>query len=491
MQKAKLFALVIAITLLLSPTLLLAQGSDAGDQVMPSDVENVKAIPGDKEITLTWDVATDNTGVTSYKIYYGTQSVKVDGATYELPPVLVEDVVTHTITGLENGKAYYFAVTALDATGNESPNYSLEVSATPQEGLKNVALEDDGKSPEISKVEAKEKDMVKVEFSEPVILPIEDPEKAFTIEPPLTAKEAELDPEDELGKTVLLLTENQESGKEYELTVGIEIEDHFGNPVIKDKGDKMKFVGFQIAIDQLVAQAGQPETQPAAPKDETPPTITEINAPVGNQVKVTFSEPVKVGKNAKDHFSITKGDTTLPITNASLSKDGLSIFLNTEPQQMGKYELRVSGITDETGNELETVTLEFDGKGPDDTTPPEDVTELIAQLATGKKNAVELMWKKSKDTAGDLADQLLYQSENQSQPYGDGKSLGKATEKTEVKNLTGGKEYTFKITAKDLTGNESKGTIISIRLPETGPALPLAFAFSVIASYIYKKRKKK
>lgn len=475
------------------------QGSAATDTQAPADVENVKAIPGDKEITLTWDIAADNVGVTGYKIYNGTQSVNVDGQSYEFPVISVEDVVTHTVTERENGKTYYFAVTAFDAAQNESANYSIEVSATPQEGLKSAAIEDDGKSPEAVKAETKEKDTVKVEFSEPVVLPIEDPEKAFVIkkkaeketdQTPLDVDEAELDPEDLLGKTVLLLTENQEKNVEYELTVGLEVEDHFGNAVVQDKGDKFSFYGFGTEQGSAAVKPMEESAQ-ETPQDTEAPKVSEVKVPVGNQVQVIFSESVSLGQNPKSNFTIAKkdGGQALPITNVSLSKDGKTAFINTDPQQMGVYELRFAGITDSAGNETESKSVEFDGKSSD-TTPPEDATELIAQFVAGKKNVVELSWKKSKNSAGDLADQLLYQSENQGQAYGQEKLLGVATEKTEAKGLLGGKEYTFKITSKDRTGNESKGTIISILLPQTGPALPVAVAISLLAGRFLRKKRK-
>lgn len=81
------------------------------------------------EIQLAWDKPTTNadgtplTDLAGYKIYYGHQSKN-----YQF--VLdVKNQTSYTITGLESGKTYYFAVTAYDIVRNES-NFSNEVNVT-------------------------------------------------------------------------------------------------------------------------------------------------------------------------------------------------------------------------------------------------------------------------------------------------------------------------------------------------------------------------
>ena len=72
------------------------------------------------QLTLAWDPNTDP-NIAGYKIYYGTirsnYTFKVDVGKYE----------SVTISGLEPGKTYYFAVTAYDLSGNES-DFSDEIS---------------------------------------------------------------------------------------------------------------------------------------------------------------------------------------------------------------------------------------------------------------------------------------------------------------------------------------------------------------------------
>ena len=74
---------------------------------------------------LSWD---DNSemDLNGYKIYYGTVSdtytVVEDVGLTDTP-----DTPQYTVTGLESGITYYFAVTAYDTSGNDS-DFSNEVS---------------------------------------------------------------------------------------------------------------------------------------------------------------------------------------------------------------------------------------------------------------------------------------------------------------------------------------------------------------------------
>lgn len=74
--------------------------------------------------SLAWS-ASAQTGVTGYRLYYGTAS-----RTYQQAKgsgISVGNVTSYTATGLQSGKVYYFAVTAIDGNGNESA-YSNEAT---------------------------------------------------------------------------------------------------------------------------------------------------------------------------------------------------------------------------------------------------------------------------------------------------------------------------------------------------------------------------
>ena len=98
---------------------------------LPYAVENAHS-----SITLNWTPPTTNTDGTpltdlaGYKVYYGSSS-----GSY-IAPIDVGNVKTYTIANLAAG-SYYFAVTAYDASGNES-TYSNEVVKTEQTNVLTV-----------------------------------------------------------------------------------------------------------------------------------------------------------------------------------------------------------------------------------------------------------------------------------------------------------------------------------------------------------------
>lgn len=79
---------------------------------------SVPGIAGD--VSLAWDPSPSQ-GIVGYKVYFGNASGIYDG--FKTTP----NQTTYTVTDLAAG-TYYFAVSALDAAGNES-GYSNEVSA--------------------------------------------------------------------------------------------------------------------------------------------------------------------------------------------------------------------------------------------------------------------------------------------------------------------------------------------------------------------------
>jgi fibronectin type 3 domain-containing protein len=72
-------------------------------------------------VPLTWDAST-SPSVTHYRVYWGTASHAYTNVN------TIGNLTTHLVLNLELG-TYYFAVTALDADGNES-DFSNEISKT-------------------------------------------------------------------------------------------------------------------------------------------------------------------------------------------------------------------------------------------------------------------------------------------------------------------------------------------------------------------------
>ncbi len=93
----------------------------------PSKVSGLLTYAGDKKITLVWDAASDSeTYVQHYRIYYGTDPRNLD-----LYVDTKDASTTWYVPNLENGKEYYFAVSAFDTEGMESSGLSEVVSGIP------------------------------------------------------------------------------------------------------------------------------------------------------------------------------------------------------------------------------------------------------------------------------------------------------------------------------------------------------------------------
>jgi len=73
--------------------------------------------------TLTWQANTD-ADLAGYRIYYGTTSGRYLQARGQGIPTRA---TSHTVSELQSGARYYFALTAVDQYGNES-GYTQEVS---------------------------------------------------------------------------------------------------------------------------------------------------------------------------------------------------------------------------------------------------------------------------------------------------------------------------------------------------------------------------
>ena len=75
------------------------------------------------DVTVTWDTNTES-DLSGYRVFYGTSSRNY------LNSISVGRVTSATINGLTVGTTYYFAVKAVDTSGNLS-GYSAEVIKTP------------------------------------------------------------------------------------------------------------------------------------------------------------------------------------------------------------------------------------------------------------------------------------------------------------------------------------------------------------------------
>lgn len=465
----------------------------AADTQNPGDVENVQGIAMDKSAKITWDEATDDVGVDGYQIHYGTKPVTEKGQTYEKNED-AKNVQEYVVTGLENGTKYYFSVIAYDAAGNESVKWSKVAIVTPAKDASADGGEDaaDKDAPQVADAEALNSEEVKVVFSEEVVLPEEDAEDAFDIEDQdkfenLLVTEVKMDEEDDENKTVILTTSKQKENTEYKLTVGIDIKDNAGNPIVSGISDTAVFQGS--AKEKSV-------------EDTTGPSVVKVETVDNTHIIVNFDETIVLSIDPSENFEITaEGDETKKLTvlgvklgASTAGVEDASVVVTTSPQEKIKYTVKIAGIKDEADNDVNSAKNSAVFEGEDggtgqDLIPPKDVVDFLAdKVAQVQKYIVKLSWKipaENKDTM----EQLIYKSTDKGTNYAKEAVLSAIAAQYEIDDLKAG-EYWFKITQKDNAGNESKGVITKIILAETGPGVIALVAFSLLAGRVVSRRKK-
>ncbi|MBS3956557.1 MAG: PKD domain-containing protein [Clostridiales bacterium] len=108
------------------------------DVIAPTVPGSLKALPGNAQVTLTWDASYDTFGVTGYEIWIKRTVVGEWRMAAEV------DSLAYTPLGLDNGITYYFKIRALDDVGNVS-GFTADVGATPirtPAPLETVRIED-------------------------------------------------------------------------------------------------------------------------------------------------------------------------------------------------------------------------------------------------------------------------------------------------------------------------------------------------------------
>ncbi|MBU1445755.1 fibronectin type III domain-containing protein [Patescibacteria group bacterium] len=500
------FYLVTAITALFLAVNVMPKANAQGlsDDIMaPDDVENLQIELYDGAALLSWDVATDDTGVIGYKIYSGSEAVTAELGEYENDVIDAGDVIEYLVEDLTNGEELYFAITAYDAAGNESDSYSNEVYGTPDEAYGPAPVNSghaaaDEEGPTVNDSQATDAATVKVIFNEPVVLPANSPETAFNIidnsnGTSLTILAAELDASDTYGATVILTTDPQEAGAEYILTAGIEIQDLGGNPIISGTSDTAAFIGSNVAPGE------NPDDLPS--DDFESPSVVSAEALSATEVAVEFSEAIILNSDPETNFYIAEvsdATNTLDIVAVERNEAGSTITITTSEQSDTTYALIVTDVIDEAGNAIDETanTANFDGyadgaPAPDDLNDggialsPENVRNFVAAIV--RDVVIRLTWTPSNDAS--IVEQILYQSTDGGTNYDDGRSLDSNRDEIELSGLTPGIEYYFKLTTRDTDGNESDGVITHIRLPETGVGLGLLVGASMGLAAVRRKKK--
>lgn len=297
------------------------------------------------------------------------------------------------------------------------------------------------------------------------------------------------------------------------------------------------------SIEYSIEATGTPMAAEESGEDTTAPTVMKVTAMDKNHVLIGFSEEVKLPELlAEAAFTINEqiNQANLLEVISAMQYEGdpenKTIILETADQVKNvNYIVTASvAITDLAGNPIisgstdsglfvgsdqgvapvaeeppveepvaeEPVVEEPAGDLLDelitdaeetDITPPEDITNLVLSFTEQlEKFVISMNWTASLNTAKDLVDQIVYMSMDRGASYDAGNSLGAVATTHQIPDLEGGKEYTFKVTTKDASGNESVGVVKSIRLPQTGfGAGMLVLASAAAASQGLRRKKRK
>jgi hypothetical protein len=99
----------------------------------PPPPVGLTAVPRDGQVELSWAPGLQH-DILGYLVYYGEQPGRYFGSDADngVSPLDVGPATTITLSGLENGTLYYFAVSAYDVAGvHSATELSREVAARP------------------------------------------------------------------------------------------------------------------------------------------------------------------------------------------------------------------------------------------------------------------------------------------------------------------------------------------------------------------------
>ncbi len=395
-------------------------------QILPEDVTNVIATPGNGAVSLSWDDSEDSDGaVIGYKVHYGTSSIQSETSGGYEDEILVSTGTAYTINQLQNGTPYYFAVTAVDDEENESRNYSGEVTATPQataggsEGTGATPAPAIGGALAVGTVAQISNTEFVVSMTKEV--QIQGDVSSFYVEEKVSGREIPVvDIFVEQNQVHLFVEDDTiDFGKVYTFTATSLVEDLEGNPIRSGITDTAELTSR--FIDEMEAAPSQ-----------------DLSA---------SSEAI------------------------SLDDDFENFGMEDDFNEFDDFEDDDFAAFDDFGAE-DALADDFTAAPVEEVEAPLDATGLeinAAQLRA--QGVVELSWVPALDIGvSQIEDQILYTRMGMS-PWDDGISLGKYTEEIEIDVQTN-KNYEVRIVTVNDAGLESDGVSISFstHLTASGPS---------------------
>ncbi len=304
----------------------------APDSTPPATPSGIKATPGDGAFSLEWK-ANAEADLEGYTVYWGEAANALVNANFMAKPTTIT-----SIKNLTNTKAYFYAVDAVDASGNHSVKSSpASVTPTDKTAPTLKSSEPANGTQDISLVPN-----VRLTFSEPMNTALEIG-SCTTTDPPATATCANPaladlgTPTWTNGDTVVQfsnLTSAFPGGKTYVLKLSA-----------KDKA------GNALGGRDTVAFAVR--TTP----DATPPSVTDYgflpNDPTG-RVQLEFSEPM-------DQVSVQNAFLSEPKINCTWTWQGNTAFCDsTGPlEQLKTYTVTIGTLAKDTAGNALAVPFQF------------------------------------------------------------------------------------------------------------------------------------
>jgi len=106
---------------------------DSHDTKRPTAAGDPRAISGNGKVYVYWKAATDDKGVDHYVVVYSKYRQNIRKLTInDLSTYVTSTKTSAEIPNLQVDLPYYFYVKAVDAAGNESSDWTVEVTATPR-----------------------------------------------------------------------------------------------------------------------------------------------------------------------------------------------------------------------------------------------------------------------------------------------------------------------------------------------------------------------
>ena len=258
----------------------------------------------DGAIILSWQKSTDS-NVLGYKIYYGTESKNYD------TNLDAGNVLTHTITGLVEGQAYYFAATAYNTSGLES-NFSNEQTA--------IVRVMDLEPPTIYTVSAKNDTELVVVFNEKVEKLSSENLNNYKINNGIVIQSAKLDTNQQ---SVQIVTSIHQPG-EYEILIN-NIFDLAQSPNIIEKDSRFQYNYY--------------------PDDNLAPFVTDLILIDKTHVDVLFSE--NITRSSSENMENYNINNNITVYQSSLDQNKRTVHLLTSDHLSNiNYILTINNICD-------------------------------------------------------------------------------------------------------------------------------------------------